>query len=76
MVRRRGRHNQGRELPSTLKTMDKKQPKDPKKERLAKQLRANLQRRKEQARERQPEPGDSGSDSAARDTGDLTRRDT
>ena len=56
--------------------MDKKQQKDPKKERLAKQLRANLQRRKEQARERQPEPGDRGSDSAARDAGDLTRRDT
>ncbi|MEX0957333.1 MAG: hypothetical protein WDZ83_19225 [Rhizobiaceae bacterium] len=56
--------------------MDKKQPKDPRKERLAKQLRANLQRRKEQARERQPEPGDSGSDGAAGATGDLTRRDT
>ena len=56
--------------------MDKKQQKDPKRERLAKQLRANLQRRKEQARERRPEPGDNASGSAARDTGGLTRRDT
>jgi hypothetical protein len=56
--------------------MDKKQQKDPKKERLAKQLRANLQRRKEQARERQPEPGDSGSGGTARGAGDLNRRDT
>ena len=76
MPKRRGRHSRGRELPNTLKTMDKNQQKDPKKERLAKQLRANLQRRKEQARERQPEPGNGGSDGTARDSGDLTRRDT
>ncbi len=44
--------------------MKKNAPKDPRKERLAKQLRANLQRRKEQARERQPEQGE---DDIARD---------
>jgi hypothetical protein len=33
-------------------TMDEKPPRDARKDRLAKQLRANLQRRKEQARER------------------------
>jgi hypothetical protein len=73
---RGGRHSQVRELPSALKTMDKKQPKDPKKERLAKQLRANLQRRKEQARERQPGTGDGGPEGAERDAGNPIRRDT
>ena len=44
---------------ATQGRMDSKSPKDVRKERLAKQLRANLQRRKTQARERAPETPDS-----------------
>lgn len=59
-----------------MTTKDKKPVKDARKERLAKQLRANLQRRKEQARERGPgERADTGAgrtggkpDSPGRDT--------
>ncbi|WP_127519986.1 hypothetical protein [Mesorhizobium sp. Z1-4] len=39
--------------------MNHKPPKDPRKDRLAKQLRANLQRRKEQARERSSDDADT-----------------
>jgi len=58
-----------------MKTQGKKPTVDARKERLAKQLRANLQRRKEQARERRPEQGDDAGE-VRPDAPDGPRRDT
>ena len=56
--------------------MDSKSPKDVRKERLAKQLRANLQRRKAQARERTPETPDSENPDKSVNTADSADSDT
>jgi hypothetical protein len=56
--------------------MGKKPQKDPRKKRLAQQLRANLQRRKEQARERQSDTANIDPEADAPDDANSSRRDT